>query len=68
LILDSPHLHEGHIGHVCDKLTGEVPDRRYSVFDVDAITNPSAYAYGALQRYGDYDQAGLPLAYERSLA
>lgn len=64
LIHRTPSLHEGHIAHVTDKLTGNVPDRRYSVFDVDAIDNPAAYAYGALRRYGDYDDCGLPATYE----
>ena len=33
--------------------------------DIDAIANPAAYAFGALRRYGNYDDVGLPPTYER---
>jgi hypothetical protein len=64
LILSTPGLHEGHIAHVCDRFTGHVPDGRFSVFDVDEIENPAAYAYAALESYfADYMPATLPTTY-----
>jgi hypothetical protein len=69
LILSTPGLHEGHIAHVCDRLTGNVPDRRFSVFDVDAIENPAAYAFAALESYfaEDYPST-LPATYAQPVS
>jgi hypothetical protein len=66
LIRSETQLHEGHISHVADKLSGNAPDRRFHTFDIDGIGNPGGFARGALRLYfDDYSPTELPWTYEQ---
>jgi hypothetical protein len=56
-------IHEGHIEYLRDKLTGELPDHRYSTIEAD---DEARYICRALETYADGCYAGpLPNRYER---